>query len=201
MRTIILLLSIMLALPAAAVDVAPRISDREIIESLAEIKAGQKALEDKMDVRFTAMQKQMDTRFTAMQEQMDMRFTAMQEQMDMRFAAIQEQIDQRFISMDHRFTSIDQRFASIDQRFEFLQQLMLVMIAGVFGLIGFIVWDRYTTLRPMNERLRRIEEDLENDLELSAPDGSRLIRMIHALRELAKEDKKLESVLRSFSLL
>ncbi len=155
----------MLALPAAAVDVAPRISDREIIESLAEIKAGQKALEDKMNIRFTAMQEQMDTRFTAMQKQMD------------------------------------QRFASIDQRFEFLQQLMLVMIAGVFGLIGFIVWDRYTTLRPMNERLRRIEEDLENDLELSAPDGSRLIRMIHALRELAKEDKKLESVLRSFSLL
>ena len=172
MRTIILLLSIMLALPAAAVDVAPRISDREIIESLAEIKAGQKALEDKMDVRFSAMQEQMDTRFTAMQKQ-----------------------------MDHRFASIDQRFASIDQRFEFLQQLMLVMIAGVFGLIGFIVWDRYTTLRPMNERLRRIEEDLENDLELSAPDGSRLIRMMHALRELAKEDKKLESVLRSFSLL
>jgi hypothetical protein len=144
----------MLALPAAAVDVAPRISDREIIESLAEIKAGQKALEDKMNIRFTAMQEQMD-----------------------------------------------HRFASIDQRFEFLQQLMLVMIAGVFGLIGFIVWDRYTTLRPMNERLRRIEEDLENDLELSAPDGSRLIRMMHALRELAKEDKKLESVLRSFSLL
>ncbi|MDT8364106.1 MAG: hypothetical protein RQ714_05580 [Nitrosomonas sp.] len=161
MRKIILLLSIMLALPAAAVDVAPRISDREIIESLTEIKAGQKALEDKMNIRFTAMQ---------------------------------EQIDQRFTSIDHRF-------ASIDQRFEFLQQLMLVMIAGVFGLIGFIVWDRYTTLRPMNERLRRIEEDLENDLELRAPDGSRLIRMVHALRELAKEDKKLESVLRSFSLL
>ncbi|MDT8364107.1 MAG: hypothetical protein RQ714_05585 [Nitrosomonas sp.] len=161
MRKIILLFSIMLALPAAAVDVAPRISDREIIESLTEIKAGQKALEDKMNIRFTAMQ---------------------------------EQIDQRFTSIDHRFTSIDQRF-------EFLQQLMLVMIAGVFGLIGFIVWDRYTTLRPMNERLRRIEEDLENDLELKAPDGSRLIRMVHALRELAKEDKKLESVLRSFSLL
>ncbi|MBK6618981.1 MAG: hypothetical protein IPG31_11695 [Nitrosomonas sp.] len=194
MRTIILLLSIMLALPVAAVDVAPRISDREIIESLAEIKAGQKALEDKMDVRFTAMQEQMETRFTAMQEQMDTRFTAMQEQMDTRFTAMQKQ-------MDHRFASIDQRFASIDQRFEFLQQLMLVMIASVFGLIGFIVWDRYTTLRPMNERLRRIEEDLENDLELSAPDGSRLIRMMHALRELAKEDKKLESVLRSFSLL
>ena len=69
------------------------------------------------------------------------------------------------------------------------------------ALIGFIVWDRYTTLRPMDQRLRRIEEDLEKDLELKAPDGSRIIRLIHALRELAKEDKRLETVLRSFSLL
>jgi hypothetical protein len=53
----------------------------------------------------------------------------------------------------------------------------------------------------VDARLRRIEEDLENDLELKALDGSRLIRMMHALRELAKEDKKLESVLRDFSLL
>jgi len=38
------------------VEVAPRISDREIIESLAELKAGQKALEEKMDLCFAAMQ-------------------------------------------------------------------------------------------------------------------------------------------------
>ncbi len=165
MKILILLIVFAFPLTVAAVDVAPRISDREIIESLAEIKAGQKALEDKMDQRFTAMQEQMDQRFTAMQKQMD------------------------------------HRFAAIDQRFEFLQQLMLVMIAGVFGLIGFIVWDRYSTLRPMDQRLRRIEQDLEHDLELSSPDGSRLIRMMHALRELAKEDKKVELVPRQFSLL
>lgn len=183
MKILILLAFCLYSLPAFPVDVAPRISDREIIESLAELKAGQKALEERMDQRFTTMQQQMDLRFTTMQQQIDLRFTTMQEQIDQRFAAI------------------DQRFASIDQRFEFLQQLMLVMIASIFGLIGFIVWDRYTTLRPMDQRLRRIEEDLEKDLELKAPDGSRIIRLIHALRELSKEDKKLEAVLRSFSLL
>lgn len=172
MKILILLVFCLYSLPAFPVDVAPRISDREIIESLAELKAGQKALEERMDQRFTTMQQQMDLRFTTMQEQIDQRFAA-----------------------------VDQRFVSIDQRFEFLQQLMLVMIASIFGLIGFIVWDRYTTLRPIDQRLRRIEEDLEKDLELKAPDGSRIIRLIHALRELSKEDKKLEAVLRSFSLL
>jgi len=179
MRSFILLMGIMLTPPAFAVDVAPRISDREIIESLAELKAGQKALEEKMDLRFNAMQEQIDQRFTAV----DQRFTAV----DQRFTALQEQMDQRF--------------EAADRRLDFMQQLMLVTIAGIFGLIGFIIWDRYSTLRPMDTRLRRLEENLEHDLELQSPEGSKLTRMIHVLRELAKEDKKVEAILRSFSLL
>ncbi len=189
-KMVLVFMVVMLASPAFAVEVAPRISDREIIESLAELKAGQKALEAKMDLRFTAMQEQMDQRFTAMQEQMDQRFTAV----DQRFTAMQEQ-------MDKRFAAVDQRFEAVDRRLDFIQQLMLVTIAGIFGLIGFIIWDRYSTLRPMDMRLRRLEENLEHDLELQSPEGSKLTRMIHVLRELAKEDRKIASILRGFSLL
>ena len=196
-KILLLLTSVLVAMPVAAVDVAPRISDREIIESLAELKAGQKALEEKMDLRFNAMQEQIDQRFTAIQEQMDQRFTAVDQRftaVDQHFTAMQKQIDQRFIA-------VDQRFEAIDRRLDFIQQLMLVTIAGIFGLIGFIIWDRYSTLRPMDMRLQRLEEDLERDLELQSPEGSKLTRLIHALRELAKEDKKVEAILRSFSLL
>lgn len=228
-KILLLLVSVAVAAPAAAVDVAPRISDREIIESLADLKAGQKSLEAKMDLRFNAMQEQIDQRsavidqrFATMQEKIDQRFaaadqrfTAAQELIDQRFTAMQELIDQRFNAVDQRFNAVDQRFNAVDQRFvavdqrfeaierqlDFIQQLMLVTIAGIFGLIGFIIWDRYSTLRPMDTRLRRLEEDLERDLELQSPEGSRLTRLIHALRELAKEDKKVEAILRSFSLL
>lgn len=203
-KILLLLTSVLVAMPVAAVDVAPRISDREIIESLAELKAGQKALEEKMDLRFNAMQEQIDQRFTAMQEQMDQRFTAV----DQRFTAVDQHftaVDQHFTAMqkqiDQRFIAVDQRFEAIDRRLDFIQQLMLVTIAGIFGLIGFIIWDRYSTLRPMDMRLRRLEEDLERDLELQSPEGSKLTRLVHALRELAKEDKKVEAILRSFSLL
>lgn len=74
-----------------------------------------------------------------------------------------------------------------------------MLIAGIFGLIGFVMWDRYSTLRPLDQHLRRIEEDLERDLELRSAEGSRLTRMIHALRELAKTDEKVAAVLRNFS--
>ncbi|NOQ46749.1 MAG: hypothetical protein GQ559_08785 [Desulfobulbaceae bacterium] len=33
------------------------------------------------------------------------------------------------------------RLSKIGRRFDFIQGLMLVMIAGIFGLIGYIVWD------------------------------------------------------------
>ena len=133
-----------------AVDVAPRISDREIIEALTELKAGQKALEAKMDQRFEA---------------------------------------------------VDQRFEAVDQRFNFLENLLMVVIAGIFGLIGYIVWDRKTALRPVEERLLKLENELHRDLEIQHEEGSRLTRLVKVLREMAKQDEKLASVLRNFSLL
>ena len=45
-KILLLLISVLAAMPVAAVDVAPRISDREIFESLAELKAGQNASEE-----------------------------------------------------------------------------------------------------------------------------------------------------------
>lgn len=99
-------------MPVTAVEITSRIIDREIIESLAENKAGQKHLRIK------------GSAFVFMQEQMDVRFTA-----------------------------VDQRFESIDQRLDLTGNLMLVLIAGLFGLIGFIAWDRYSILRPMDNAL------------------------------------------------
>ena len=126
-----------------AIEVAPRISDREIIESLAELKSGQNSLEKTMNTRFQ----------------------------------------------------------SFEKRFSFLENLMMIVIAGIFGLIGFIVWDRKTALRPLEKKLDKLEQDLQHDLELQSPEGSRLTRLIHALRELAKEDLKVAKTLKAYSLL
>ena len=160
-RWLFALLLILVAPAATAVEVAPRISDREIIESLAELKAGQKTLEARMDQRFEA-------------------------------------VDQRFESMDKRMESME---ASFNQRFNFLENLIMVVIAGIFGLIGYIVWDRKTALRPVEERLIRLEYELHRDLEIQHEDGSRLTRLVKVLREMAKQDEKLAGVLRNFSLL
>jgi DNA anti-recombination protein RmuC len=237
--------AILLSCPVTghAVEVAPRISDREIIESLAdlrgdikEVRAGQKALAKNMDQRFKAVdqrfdaveqrfesvdqhfvsfEQKMDQRFKAVDqrfdaidqrfESVDQHFVSFEQKMDQRFKAVDQRFDavyqrfdavyQRFDAVDQRFDSMEKRLDSIDRRFAFFQNLMLVLIAGVFGLIGYIVWDRKTALRPVENRIIQLEA------ELSHEDGSRLTRLVGALQELAKTDKKVEAVLRSFSLL
>ena len=65
---------------AIAVERTPTISDREIIEKLARIEEGQKAILREMDKRFESIDKR------------------------------SESIDKRFESIDKRFESIDKRF-------------------------------------------------------------------------------------------
>jgi DNA repair exonuclease SbcCD ATPase subunit len=144
-----------------AVEVAPRISDREIIEALTELRAGQKALEEKIDLRFEAN--------------------------------------------EVRFDAIDARFEAMDRRIDGLRETMLAlfgaMMALIVALFGYIAWDRRTMVKPLQERLDRIERDLARDLELQHEEGSRLTRLVKVLREMAKTDPKLAEVLRNFSLL
>ena len=63
-----------------------------------------------------------------------------------------------------------------------------VLFSGWFILIGFILWDRRSTLKPIRDELK--------DLEMKKVD-----QMLQALQKLAQDDPKLAEILRSFNLL
>ena len=173
-----------------AVEVAPRISDREIIESLAEIKAGQQAMQQRfeaIDQRFNDMEKRSEQRFTAMEKQNDQRFTSI----DHRFTAMEKQNDQRF-------NSIDQRFSSLESTINTLFSALIMLIVALFG---YIAWDRRTALKPLERDMQILKQELENDLELKAAEGSIVNRMASVLKELAQSDPKVAQALRNYSLL
>ena len=136
--------------PLFAVETAPRISDREIIESLAEIKAEQKALRELMEQRF-------------------------------------EQVDRRFEQVDKRF----------EQMFSLVLSLFGSLMILIITVLGYSIWDRRTITKKVSERVKKVE----HDLDIKNIDGSRLARLIAALKDLAKENRKLAEVLRSFNLL
>lgn len=150
----------MLFLPSIgqAVEVAPRISDREIVERLTRLEEGQKALHSDMNQRFEAI----DQRFKELRNDMNSRIIGLQNTMLALFGAI---------------------------------------ITLIVALFGYIVWDRRTMVKPLAERLDRLEYDILRDLDLRHKEGSVVSRLVKALTKHARNDPKLTEILRDFSLL
>nr|VFJ53577.1 MAG: hypothetical protein BECKFW1821B_GA0114236_101534 [Candidatus Kentron sp. FW] len=217
---------------ALAVEVAPRISDREIIERLTGLEEGQKRIEQRMEAVQASFEQRMDTadahsenrmdametsfgqRMDAMEASFGQRMDAMKASFGQRMDAMEASFGQRMDAMEASFgqrmdameASFGQRMdameASFGQRIDAMEahfekrmdaqwNLTLVMIAGIFGLIGFVVWDRKTALKPLERRFARIAHELERDLDVDSPEGSRLTRLIAAVREFAPDDPRL----------
>ncbi len=93
---------------------------------------------------------------------------------------------------------MNKRFEQVDKRFESMQTLMMAVI-GAFGAIvavaiGFAVWDRRTMTRPFEFKVEKIEKDIDST-------NKKLDKLVEAFRILAKNNKKVAEILRSFSLL
>ncbi|VFN03931.1 MAG: hypothetical protein BECKG1743E_GA0114224_106733 [Candidatus Kentron sp. G] len=170
---------------ALAVEVAPRISDREIIERLTRLEEGQQSMGRQIEQRFQAMEQRME---------------AVQEQVEQRMEAMHKQIEQRFGAMEQRMEAMqkqtEQRFLSMEKHMDAQWNLTLMLIMAIIGLVGFVVWDRKTALKPLERRFERIAHELERDLGVPSPEGSRLTRLIAALREIAPDDPKLSERMR-----
>ncbi|MBF0608472.1 MAG: hypothetical protein SFH39_01110 [Candidatus Magnetobacterium sp. LHC-1] len=85
---------------------------------------------------------------------------------------------------------IDDGLKAVNQRIDDLIGLIYVMISGMFVLVGFILWDRRTTLAPVVRTTR--------ELELRAEKAEKLER---AIKEKAENDPELKEALRHVGLL
>ena len=117
MRYLIFFLIIfVLSSNALAFEKGTALTDREIIESLVELKAGQGSLDKRFD--------DMGTR-----------------------------IDDLRGEMKHGY-------ASLDTRIDDMKGLLYCILAGIFVLIGFVLWDRRTTLAPAVKKYDALEKTL-----------------------------------------
>ena len=155
-RILILSIFVLHLIPSSAfaIKVAPRITDREVVEKLARLEAGQAAL-------------------------------------NQRFDDLDKKLNQRIDDVNRR----------IDDLFTLTLSLTAIMATLIAGLFGYIVWDRRTMMKPIQEKVEQLEKDFNRELDLHHEHGSLPARLIKALRELARTDEKLAAVLRSFSLL
>ena len=155
-----------------ALEPAPDITDREVVEKLAKLEVGQQALQSEM----RAGQQALNQRISDLRSEMKSGQEALRSEMKSGQEALNKRLDDS-------------------------NNFMLAIIGLIIGLFGYILWDRRTMMKPVVERVERLEQDVIQNLDLSSADGSKLTRLINAMRELAKTDEQLATILRSFSLL
>jgi peptidoglycan hydrolase CwlO-like protein len=113
-----------------AVEIAPRISDREIIENLSdlrgdikELKAGQKALEQ----RFDDMNNSVNRRF---------------DDVNRRFDDLQESTNKRFDTL------------------QWMLGLFITVALSIFGIMGRILWNQQKKLTQIEATLEAQKEEI-----------------------------------------
>ena len=124
-------------------------------------------------------------------QQNDKRLDDMQRTTNQRLDDLQRSTDQRFDDMQ-RITN--QRFDQMDKRLEFMQNLMIGMLA-VFGslcgvFVGLLLWDRKTFKEKAKEEALK---ELEEKWRISA--------WIEAFKAYARDEPRLAEILKGVHLL
>ena len=113
-------------------------------------------------------------------EMLNERISLFERRVDERFSAMQKNIDERFDAQERRFDAQDKRFNDIKSDIGNLYNLMILLLGAMFTLFGFILWDRKSTVRPVQREQEKV---------------------IEALRELAKEDEKIATIFHKAGIL
>lgn len=139
----------------------------------------------RLEATLQTFMRQVDKRF----EQIDKRF----EDVNRRF----EDINSRFEDMNKRFEQMDKRISELredtDRRFEDLTRFLWIL-AGIFtaltaAVIALVIWDRRSTVK---YALKEADERYALNL---------LPRILEVLKEKAKTDQELATILRNYGLL
>ena len=137
------LLLALVAPPAFAVEKAPRISDREIIEGLAELKAGQKALQQQINDLKESTQFQIND----LKESTQIQINDLKESTQLQINDLKESTRQQIGDLRE----------STNRRFDVLQWMFGVFITLALAILG-VLW---RILWHQQKRLSVIEATLE----------------------------------------
>ncbi|MEJ7621598.1 MAG: hypothetical protein WKI49_03665 [Aquificaceae bacterium] len=104
--------------------------------------------------------------------------------MEAELKALSKSVDTRFEEMNKRIDEVNRK---IDMLFNFLWIITGIFTTITVATIGFAIWDRRTTLKPFEDKIRKLEDKDKAFLE--------------ALKSLAEEDKKVYEILRKYNML
>ena len=156
---LLLLCLLLVPVPARgqAVDVAPRITDREIIERLTTVEEAIKRVDQRIDgtnQRIDDTNRRIDDTnqgISDLQQAVDRRL----DDTNQRISDLQHAVDRRLDDSNQRITDLA----------ETMRTMFTALIALMAALFGYIAWDRRTMFRPLKERLEQVEVKLDRMCE------------------------------------
>ncbi|KPA17876.1 conserved hypothetical protein, membrane [Candidatus Magnetomorum sp. HK-1] len=170
----------------------------KIIDRLARIEEGQKAIISEMQTRFELM----DERFEAV----DKRFEAV----DKRFESILREMNQRFESM---LREMNQRFESVDKQISqlgnYVSQLgnYMIAITGMFitiflAIVGYAIWDKKKDMAKKQERSASLMYNYNEQEHFSPLNTQKKInQIIDIMKQMSEKFPEMRSMMHAAQLL
>ena len=168
-----------------ALEIAPDITDREVVEKLAKLEAGQQALRSEIKAGQQALNQRIsDTnqRISDLRSEMKAGQEALRSEMKAGQEAINTRLDDTNSTMLVFFGAI---------------------ITLIVALFAYIAWDRRTMIKPVAIKLDKLERVVVNDLDLHHSEGSLVTRLLKVLSRYAQDnpDTEIADIVRELSLL
>ncbi len=136
--------------PAFAVEVAPRISDREIVESLTEVRGDIKGLGERLD----AVDKGLNKRIDDLRSEIKGDIKGLEGRLD----AVDKGLNKRIDDLrDGLRSEMNGRFEEVNHRFDTLQWTLGLFITIALVILGFVLRMQWQ----MHRRQTRMETVLE----------------------------------------
>ncbi len=111
--------------------------------------------------------------------------------MEAELKALSKSVDTRFEEMNKRIDEVNRK---IDMLFNFLWIITGIFTTITVATIGFAIWDRRTTLKPFEDRIKDLDKRLEKGEDMDK-------KFLDALRTLAQRDKELTELLKKYNML
>ncbi|MBF0629253.1 MAG: hypothetical protein HQL91_13640 [Magnetococcales bacterium] len=199
-RMVSILLLVLLTFPALASTPERPVTngEREILQELAALKAGQAAMNQRFEDINRHMQDNnlaLNKRIEDVNQSLGKRIEDVNQSLGKRIEDINQSLGKRIEDINQ---SLSKRIDDLTKRVDDLTHMIVTLFGSLLGIItafiGFILWDRRTMMKPFEEKLKANHEKLQENATL-------LDHLLLALRDLAREDQKLAAVLRNFSLM
>ena len=105
--------------------------------------------------------------------------------------ALREEIKQLREDMNKQFDRVDAQF---DRIVNIMLGIFGAFAAMCGGTIWFALWDRRAMIRPFEDKVKKIEDDISEN-------RNKLHTLLEAFKTLSKTDEKVANILKKFHLL